>query len=285
MPSDATNPKPENGIKKRALKKGYMLSTFPGKELSVLEQFKMLKAAGFDGVETPSHLNQDDVLRARDETGLLIPSVPSGKVSRPLADPDPAKRAQAVEGIKQAVRDAKRYGASSVLVVPGGASESVSYADAFTRNQAELRKVVPLAEELGVKLAIENVWNQFLLSPMEAVRFVDEFNTPAVGWHFDVGNVIFLGWPEQWIRTLGKRIQKLHIKEYSRKKMNERGLRAGFAVEYLEGDNDWPAVMKAVDEIGYTGWGIAEPAWRPPQTEPQERLRQIAEKMDKIFAM
>src|SRR4051812_30020778 len=269
----------------RQLKKGYMLSTFPGKELSVLEQFKMLKAAGFDGVETPSHLNQDDVLRARDETGLLIPSVPSGKVSRPLADPDPAKRAQAVEGIKQAVRDAKRYGASSVLVVPGGASESVSYADAFTRNQAELRKVVPLAEELGVKLAIENVWNQFLLSPMEAVRFVDEFNTPAVDWHFDVGNVIFLGWPEQWIRTLGKRIQKLHIKEYSRKKMNERGLRAGFAVEYLEGDNDWPAVMKAVDEIGYTGWGIAEPAWRPEGVEPAARLKQIAQKMDTIFGM
>jgi hexulose-6-phosphate isomerase len=253
--------------------------------LPILEQFKMLKAAGFDGVETPSHLNQEEVLRARDETGLLIPSVPSGKVSRPLADRNPAKRAEAVEGIKQAVRDAKRYGASSVLVVPGGAGEGVSYADAYKRNQEELRKVVPLAEELGVKLAIENVWNHFLLSPMEAARFVDEFNSPAVGWHFDIGNVMYFGWPEQWIRTLGKRIQKLHVKEYSRKKMNERGLRAGFAVEYLEGDNDWPAVMKAVDEIGYTGWGIAEPAWRPPDVEPQERLRQIAEKMDKIFAL
>src|SRR2546430_10424161 len=131
MPNSDANSKPEIGARKRALKKGYMLSTFPGSDLPVLEKFKMLKAAGFDGVETPSHLDQDEVLRARDETGLLIPSVTSGKVSRPLASPDPAKRAEAVEGVKQALRDAKRYGASSVLVVPGGAGDGVSYADAY----------------------------------------------------------------------------------------------------------------------------------------------------------
>src|SRR5436190_8177595 len=127
---------------KRQLKKGYMLSTFPGKDLPLLQQFKMLKAAGYDGVETPSHLNQDEVLRARDEASLEIPSVPSGKVSRPLADRNPAKRAEAVAGIKQAVRDAKRYGASSVLVVPGGVGDGVSYAEAYDRNQQELRKVI-----------------------------------------------------------------------------------------------------------------------------------------------
>jgi L-ribulose-5-phosphate 3-epimerase len=270
----------------RQLKKGYMLSSFPGgKELSLMEQFKMLKAAGFDGVETPSHLNQDEVLRARDETGLQIPTVPSGKVSRPLDDPDPAKRAEAVEGVKQALRDAKRYGASSVLVVAGGVGDGVSYADAYKRNQEEIRKIIPLAEELNVKLAIENVWNHFLLSPMEVARFVDEFKSPIVVWHFDIGNVMYFGWPEQWIRTLGKRIHKLHVKEYSRKKMNERGLRAGFAVEYLEGDNDWPTVMKALDEIGYTGWASAEPAWRPPGVGPQDRLKQVSEKLDKIFAL
>jgi L-ribulose-5-phosphate 3-epimerase len=270
----------------RQLKKGYMLSSFPGgKGLSLMEQFKMLKAAGFDGVETPSHLNQDEVLRARDETGLQIPTVPSGKVSRPLADPDPATRAEAVEGVKQALRDAKRYGASSVLLVPGGVGDGVSYADAYKRNQEEIRKIIPLAEDLGVKLAIENVWNHFLLSPMEVARFVDEFKSPIVAWHFDIGNVMYFGWPEQWIHTLGKRIHKLHIKEYSRKKMNEHGLRAGFAVEYLEGDNDWPTVMKALDEIGYTGWASAEPAWRPPGVEPQDRLKQVSEKLDKILAL
>src|SRR2546425_10551308 len=270
---------------RRDLKKGYMLNTFPGKELPVMEKFKIIKAAGFDGVEPPSHLEPEEVLRARDETGLSIPSVSCGQQSRPLSHPDASKRAAAVEGVKQALRIARRYGASSILVVPGGVSEEIPYAEAYRRNQEELRKAVPLAEELGVKLAIENVWNHFLLTPMEAARFVDEFNSPAVGWHFDIGNVIYLGWPEHWIRVLGKRIQKLHIKEYSRKKMNERGLRAGFAVEYLEGDNDWPAVMKALDDIGYHGWGIAEPAWRPEGVEPPTRLKQIAEKMDKIFGM
>jgi len=275
----------ETTVKKRDLKKGYMLNAFPGKELPLLQKFKMLKAAGYDGVEPSSHLDQDEVLRARDESGLLIPSVSCGHDSRALSQATADERAKGVEGVKQTLRDAKRYGASSILVVPGDVSKETSYADAYQRVQTELRKAVPLAEELGVKIALENVWNHFLLSPLEAARFVDEFNSPAVGWHFDVGNVIFLGQPEQWIRILGKRIQKLHIKEYSRKKLNERGWRAGFNVEYLEGDNDWPAVMKALDEISYHGWGIAEPAWRPEGVEPAVRLKQIAEKMDQIFAM
>jgi L-ribulose-5-phosphate 3-epimerase len=279
------SPAAEAPLKRRNLKKGYMLGTFPGKDLPLIEKFKMLKAAGFEGVEPPSHLDQDDVLRARDETGLSIPSVSCGKHSRALSHGNPKERTAAVEGVRQALRDAKRYGASSILVVPGNVAVDTSYAEAYQRIQTELRKAVPLAEELGVKLALENVWNHFLLSPLEAARFVDEFNSPAVGWHFDIGNVIYLGWPEQWIRILGKRIQKLHIKEYSRKKMTEHGLRAGFAVEYLEGDNDWPAVMKALDDIGYQGWGIAEPAWRPEGVEPATRLKQIAEKMDQIFGL
>src|SRR5204862_6181045 len=115
-----------------------------------------------------------------------------------------------LEALKQTLRDGKRYGASSVLLVPAVVNKEDSYADAYTRSQAEIRKAVPLTEYLGVKIAIENVCNAFLLSPLEAARYVDEFNSPAVGWHFDVGNVITYGWPEQWIRILGKRIQKLH---------------------------------------------------------------------------
>ena len=267
---------------KRDLKKGMWYAAAPGK--TPMEKFQAVKAAGFDGIEPPSHLDQDEVLRARDETGLAIPSVSSGQHSRGLSDPEAAKRTEAVEGVKQALRDAKRYGASSVLVVPGGVTDQVTYAAAYERTRQELRKVLPLAEELGVKLAFENVWNHFLLSPLEAARFVDEFNSPAAGWHFDVGNAVYLGWPEQWIRILGKRVQKLHIKEFSRKKMDEGGLRAGFAVEYLEGDNDWPAIMKAVDEIGYRGWANAEPAWHPAGVAPAVRLKQISDKMARILA-
>jgi len=267
---------------KRDLRKGLWYASSPGE--TPLEKFQAVKAAGFDGVEPPSHLDQEAVLHARDETGLAIPSVSCGRHSRGLSSPDAAKRTEAVEGIKQALRDAKRYGASSILVVPGNVTEQVTYAAAYERTQQELRKAVPLAEELGVKLAFENVWNQFLLSPLEAARYVDEFKSPAVGWQFDVGNAVYLGWPEQWIRILGPRIQQLHIKEFSRKKMQQGGLHKGFAVEFLEGDNDWPAVMKAVDEIGYQGWAIVEPAWQPPGVEPATRLKQISEKLDRILA-
>jgi L-ribulose-5-phosphate 3-epimerase len=268
---------------KRDLKKGMWYASAPGQ--TAREKFQAVKAAGYDGIEPPSEVDPDEVLRAQDQTGLAVPSVSCGKDSRGLTDPAPEKRAEAVEGIKQALRKAKRYGASSILVVPGGVSEQVTYAAAYERTQQELRKVVPLAEELGVKLAFENVWNHFLLSPMEAARFVDEFNSPAAGWQFDVGNAVYLGWPDQWIRILGKRIQKLHIKEFSRKKMQEGGMRNGFAVEYLEGDCNWPAVMQAVDEAGYRGWAIAEPAWQPQGVDPAARMKQIAEKMDEILAL
>jgi len=164
--------------------------------------------------------------------------------------------------------------------VPAVVNKEVSYNDAYRRSPDEIAKAVPLAEDLGVKIAIENVWNQFLLSPLEAARYVDEFNSPAVGWHFDVGNVITFGWPEQWIRILGKRIQKLHIKEYSRKKRDNEGLWKGFQVPFLEGDNDWPAIMKALDDIGYNGWGIAEQGGG----DTLEGLKDLSVRMTKIFA-
>jgi hexulose-6-phosphate isomerase len=268
------------GAHKRNIKKGIMWATVDMKG-SVVEVMKAIKAAGFDGVEMMSHMNQDEVVAARDEAGLIVPSVCGAKHwDMPLTDPDPRVREAGLDALRQTLRDAKRYGASSVLLVPGKVTAQVSYADAWTRSQIEIRKAIPLAEELGVKIAIENVWNQFLLSPLEAARYVDEFNSPAVGWHFDVGNVITFGWPEQWIRILGKRIQKLHIKEYSRKKRDTGGPGKGFDVPFLEGDNNWPAVMTALDEIGYNGWGIAE----QPGADGPEGLAELSRRMTKIFA-
>jgi hexulose-6-phosphate isomerase len=116
---------------------------------------------------------------------------------------------------------------------------------------------------------------------MEAARYVDEFETPFVGWHFDVGNGFSNGgWPEQWIRILGKRIQKLHIKEFSRKKRSD-ALPKAPPVALLEGDNDWPAIMKTVDEIGYTGWAITE----QPGGESREGLKDLAERLARILAI
>jgi hexulose-6-phosphate isomerase len=270
--------------KKRALKKGIMLGTVGGK-MPLVDTFKMIKTAGFEGVEVNSHMNQAEVLEARDATGLAIPSVCDAvHWDKPLSHADASVRGAGLEGLKQSLRDAKAYGASSVLLVPGIVNKDTSYSDAYVRSQAEIRKAIPLAEELGVRIALENVWNNFLLSPLEAARFVDEFRSSSVAWQFDVGNILRYGWPEQWIRILGKRLQQLHLKEFSRKKMDEEGNWKGFNVEYLEGDNDWPAVMRALDDIGYTGWAIAEPAYTPPGVEQPARLRQIVEKMEKILS-
>ena len=281
----AQNAADSSSAGKHGIKKAIMLATVHGGG-PVAEKFKMIKDAGFQGVEPMGSMDRDEVLKARDDSGLKIPSVCCATHwAKPLSDPNPSVRAEGLEGLKTALRDAKTYGASSVLLVPAVVKKEVSYDDAYKRSQAEIRKAIPLAEELGVKIAIENVWNNFLLSPLEAARYVDEFNSPAVGWHFDIGNIIPYGWPEHWISILGKRIQKLHIKEYSRKKRDSEGFGKGFQVDYLEGDNNWPAIMKALDEIGYRGWAIAEPAFTPSGIEPAARLKQISEKMDKILEM
>ncbi len=248
---------------------------------SILEKFKLLKELGYDGVEldSPSDLDQDEVLAAKKETGLEIPGIiDSVHWKFHLTDPDPAVRAKGIEGLKTALNDCKRFGGTTVLLVPGVVNKDVSYESAYKTSQEEIRKVLPLAEELDIKIAIENVWNNFLLSPLEAARYVDELDSPMIGWYMDVGNVVRYGWPEHWIRTLGKRILKMDIKEYSREKQEKEGIWKGFDVNLLEGDCNWPAVMAAVDEIGYTGWGSAEvPGGK------RDRLKDISDRMDKIF--
>jgi L-ribulose-5-phosphate 3-epimerase len=277
--------KPPAATRKRKIKKGLMWGAVPG-STSVLEKFKLIQQAGFEGVEVDSGMNRDEVLQGRDATGLVIASVvDSVHWQDTLADPNPEVRERGLKGLTTALHDCKAYGATSVLLVPAVVNKQVSYDEAYIRSALEIRKVIGLAEQLGVKIAIENVWNQFLLSPLEAARYIDEFHSPALVWHFDVGNVINFGWPEQWIHILGTRIHKLHIKEYSRTKRDQEGLWKGFAVEYLEGDNDWPAVMKALDDVGYQGWGTAEPAYSPPGVDLPTRLGQISRKLDQIFAL
>ena len=266
--------------KRPGMKKALMFNMVEG-NAPLVEKFRLIKAVGFDGVEMDSSGPFDpiEVLKARDATGLEIPGVvDSVHWKQTLSDPDPAVRARGLTGLQTALRECKLYGGSSVLLVPAVVNKDVSYPEAYLRSQAEIRKALPLAEELGIRIAIENVWNQFLLSPLEARRYVDEFNSPWVGWHLDVGNIINFGWPEQWIQVLGKRIVKLHIKDFSRKKRDEEGLWAGFKVNLWEGDCDWPVVMQALDAIGFRGWGSAELAGGG-----RDRLKDISERMDRIY--
>jgi hexulose-6-phosphate isomerase len=264
----------------RSLKKGIMWGNI-GFGQTIMEKFLAAKDAGFEGVEVMSHLDRTEVLKARDATGLVIPSV-CGEFhwKFPLSDPDPAIREQGIAALKVSLEDAAAYSADTVLLVPGRVNESVSYDDCWTRTVEEIKKVIPMAINLKVKIAIENVWNNFLISPMEAASFIDQFKTPFVGSYFDCGNVLVYGWPEQWIKILGRRLAKVHIKEFSRKIADKQGRGAGFNVKLQEGDVNWSAVMKALDDIGYTGWTTVE----QPGGETPEGLKDLCIRLSNIQA-
>jgi hexulose-6-phosphate isomerase len=242
----------------RTLKRGIMWGSI-GVGKTIPEKFESARLAGFDGVEVMSHLDRKEVLKARDASGLVIPSVCNALHWKfLLSDPDPKVREQGVDGLKVSLEDAKAYGADTVLLVPGRVTESVSYDVCWERTVEEIKKAIPLAEQLKVKIAVENVWNNFLLSPVEAAYYVDQFESSAVGFYFDCGNIMVYGWPEQWIKILGHRIAKVHIKEFSRQIADKQGKGAGFGVKLQEGDVKWPAVMKALDDIGYNNWTTIE---------------------------
>ena len=267
--------------RKRNLKKALKIGMIEA-GASLREKFQIARDAGFDGVEldSPSDLDLDQAVAASQATGLAIPGVvDTVHWQQTLGDPDPAVRAAGLEGLETALRDCKKVGGTSVLLVPAVVSQKIPYDAAWERSLAEVKKALPLAAELKVQILFENVWNGFLLSPLEAARYVDAFESPWVGWHFDIGNVVNFGWPEQWIRILGARIRKLDVKEFSRKKRDDEGLWQGFGVEIGEGDNNWPAVMAALDEIGYQGWAAAEVSGGDA-----ERLADIARRMDRVFA-
>jgi hexulose-6-phosphate isomerase len=186
-----------------------------------------------------------------------------------------------VEALKVTLEDAKIYGADTILLVPGRVNETVGYDECWDRSIAEIEKVLPFAAKLGVTIAIENVWNNFLLSPLEAARYIDQFNSPFVRAYFDCGNVLVIGWPEQWIRILGKRIARIHIKEYSRKIADKQGKWAGFGVALQEGDNNWPTIVKALDEVGYHSWATIE----QPGGDNPEGLKELCARLTNILAI
>jgi len=244
---------------------------------SVADRFEIIKAVGFQGVEinSPSDIDRNAAKQASEKTGVAIHGViDSVHWKDTLSDPDPAVRARGVEGLRTALKDAKTYGADTVLLVPGKVTnaETENFEQVWQRSQEEVRKAIPVAQQAGVKIAIEVVWNDFLTKPEQLVKYVDEFKSPVVGAYFDVSNMIKYGVaPADWIRALGPRMFKFDFKGYSKEK--------GW-VAIGDGDENWPEVLKALAEVGYSGWATSEVAGGG-----EKELREIAERMNRVLGL
>ena len=237
------------------IRKAVEFSMLPGK-IPVLDRFQMARDAGFEAIECPTMPDAaaaEEALAASRKTQLPIHSVMNSEHWRsPLSSADPAVVEKSMEGMRTSLRNAKLWGADTVLLVPAVVNPETSYAQAWERSQRQIRKLIPLAEEAKVIIGIEEVWNKFLLSPLEFARYVDEFNSPWIRAYFDIGNVAIQAYPQDWIRTLGKRIVKVHVKDFSFKK------RLAEFTPLLEGEIDWRAVHAALADIGYQGTATVE---------------------------
>ncbi|MGI8958424.1 MAG: sugar phosphate isomerase/epimerase family protein [Bryobacteraceae bacterium] len=229
---------------------------------SIADRFQMARDVGFERIECPTTPDQqaaESMKNAAEKTGLKIHSVMNmDHWKYPLSSPDPAVVQKSLEGVKTSLHNAHLWGADTVLIVPAVVDASTSYTAAYSISQTNIRTLLPLAEQLRVIIAIEEVWNKFLLSPIEFARYIDEFQSPWVRAYFDVGNVVLYGYPQDWIRTLGTRIVKLHIKDFSFRNDPATKKRVAEWVPLGEGDIDWKAIYLALEQIGFRGTATVE---------------------------
>jgi hexulose-6-phosphate isomerase len=244
---------------KGRLIKGLVIGMLPEK-LSYAERFKMAAEAGFEAVEAYTTEDQrvaEEIKKAAEDAKIKILSVMNqAHWEFPLSSDDPAVIKKSLDGMKTSLHNAKLWGANAVLLVPAVVNAKTRYNDAWQRSQQHIRELIPLAQELKVVIAVEEVWNKFLLSPREFAHYVDQFQSPWVKAYLDVGNMVLFGYPQDWIRTLGKRIVKVHLKDFKMGK-GWSPVTAQF-VNLGEGDVDWPEVRKALAEVGYSGTVTAE---------------------------
>jgi hexulose-6-phosphate isomerase len=266
----------QSGGSKLPIQKGVIESMLP-KDMSMTDRFRLAKDVGFEVLEC--HTEEDprraeEMARASETTGLRIHSVMnSAHWKFPLNSSDSQVVATSMKGMETSLRNAKLWGADTVLLVPAVVSPEASYGDAWTRSQAQIKKLIPLAEKLKVVIAVEEVWNKFLLSPLEFANYVDSFRSPWVKAYFDVGNVVLYGYPQDWIRTLGSRIVKVHLKDFRFKNRH-----AEF-VPLREGDINWKEIHSALREIGYKGAATVElPGGN------REHLAEISRRVDLILS-
>lgn len=248
----------------------------PGRTKPVLDKFKMCQDLGYDGMEliTPSDLKADEVREASEKTGMPVHGVVGQKHWKiRLSSAKPAERNEGREDLVKALHDTKAFGGDSVLLVPGKVTgDNETHDDVWKRSIVEIRKVLPTASKLGVRVLIENVWNGFCETPEQLRDYIDEIASPWVGVYFDIGNVRKFSPSEEWVRVLGNRIVKLDVKDWSKAE--------GFKAEIGDGDVNWPAVCEELAKINFTGWCTAE-----VRGGNADRLRDIAERMDKSLLL
>lgn len=261
------------------MRKSITLRAFPS-HMDTLARVRLAQSAGFEGIELNLEPSEEytldctenelkSLLREVQALGMSISSVYSRQQwLHPITSRDRATRGLGQAIVERLAWACSIVGTDAVLVVPGAVDNSVfapqpeivPYQLAYERSQAALREMASkVGERYGVYLAVENVWNKFLLSPLELARFVDEIDSPWVGVYFDVGNVLRTGFPEHWIPILGTRIKRVHFKDFRLSVDNTGGF-----VGLLEGDVNWPAVREALYAIEYSSWVTAEvlPAYR-----------------------
>ena len=259
---------------------------------TITEAMQEAKDLGFDAIELAiaskgvlthraTQVQCEDILAMGQKIGIGISSIASGEnwVCSPTSNNNEVRN-KSIDFTHKAIQITKWLSTDAYLYIPGAIdvfflpeAEVIPYDVCFERAREAIRQILPSAEETGVVICIENVWNKFLLSPLEMRDFVDSFNSKMVGVYFDVGNVLLTGYPEQWIQILGKRIKRVHVKDFKR----SVGTAEGF-VDLLEGDVDFQTVKKALVDIGYDGYVTAELLpFKPGRPE------KTAQAMKKIF--
>lgn len=240
-------------------------------------KFEVAKAAGFTHLEmntADDPKEEAEIAKAASDVGLKIHGVMnSAHWKNPLNSADASVVEAGMTGMRTSIRNAQAWGASTVLLVPAVVSATAPYQEAWKKSTTKIRELLPVAEKAKVIIAVENVWNKFLLSPLEMAQYVDSFKSPYLKAYLDVGNMVLFGFPQDWIRTLGKqRIAKVHIKDF-----RFRQGKTEF-VDLWDGDIDWKAVHAAFTEVGYQGVATVE-----LRGGDQAYLTDVAKRFDRIL--